>query len=51
MKKEAVTFVVTKYKNQKTKVNFYTKGGKHVSFDSVERVPRKQKVSFQARVK
>ncbi len=51
MKKEAVTFVATKYKDQKTRVNFYTKSGERVPSDAVERVPRKQKVSFQARVK
>lgn len=51
MAKKTVTFVATKMKNKKTKVSFYTENGKRVDFDSVKRVPTKQKVSFSANVR
>lgn len=46
MAKKKVTFIATKYKNKKTNVNFYTKKGEKISFDSVKKAPVKQRVEF-----
>ncbi len=36
-----VYFIATKYKNQPTKVSFYTKGGREVPENKVEKEPTK----------
>lgn len=46
MSKKKVSFIATKYKNQKTEVHFYTKSGERVVFDAVKKVPTKERVEF-----
>ncbi len=51
MAKKKVSFFATKYKNQETRVYFYTKKGEQVSFDAVKRTPAKEKVEFYVDLK
>ena len=46
MAKEKLNFIITKYKNQKAEVHFYTRKGERVSCDSVKRAPTQEKVEF-----
>lgn len=46
MAKKKVTFIATKFKNQKTNVSFYTKSGKKVDFNAVKKQPTKKRVEF-----
>lgn len=46
MAKKKVSFIATKYKNQKTEVHFYTKLGERVAFDVVKKGPIKERVEF-----
>jgi hypothetical protein len=41
-----VSFVATKYKQQKVKVDFYTQQGEKVAFKAVQVVPKKEKIEF-----
>lgn len=49
-RREKVNFLATRYKNREVNVSFFNKEGKIVSFDSVQKVPRKEKIEFFARV-
>lgn len=51
MARKKVSFIATKYKNKKAKINFYTKDGKKISFDAVKRTPAKEKIEFYVRDK
>lgn len=51
MTKENVSFIATRYQNQKVKVSFYTKRGERVNFDANKKTPVKQRVSFSAATK
>ena len=46
MKKERVSFIATKYRNQDTQVHFYTKDGKRVEFPAIKKAPQKERVEF-----
>ena len=48
MKKEKVSFIATKFKNQKVNINFYTKEGKKINFDAVKKKPTHERVEFYA---
>jgi len=45
-KRQKVSFIATKYKNQKVRVDFYTQRGKKVIFGAVKKVPHRQRVEF-----
>ena len=44
-----VFFIATKTKKEPARVSFFTKAGKPVSFDAVERVRTKEGVHFYAK--
>ena len=48
MTKKEVYFIATKYKNKPAQVDFYTKTGKHVPSDAVEKKQTKEGVRFFA---
>ena len=47
--KTPVFFIATKTRKEPVVVNFYTKGGKLVSFDAVQKVKTKEGVNFYAK--
>lgn len=49
--KKQVFFVATKKRNEPVVVNFYTKKGKPVAFESVKRVKTKEGVFFYTKPK
>ena len=48
--KEEVNFIATKHRNEPVQVSFYTKEGKFVAFDAVEKRATKTGVKFYATV-
>ena len=46
MARKKVSFIATKHKNKKVNVGFYTKEGKRVSFEAVQKVPKREKIEF-----
>jgi len=49
--KTPVFFIATKTKKEPVKVSFFTKTGKPVSFDAVEKVKTKEGVHFYTRTR
>lgn len=49
--KKEVYFIATKYKNQPVDVAFYTKDGKKVAFETVEKKRKKEGVRFFTTIK
>ena len=47
--KTSVFFIATKTRKEPVAVNFYTKKGKRISFDAVEKVKTKKSIHFYAK--
>ena len=47
MRKKAVTFIATQYKNKPVQISFYTKDGEKVKFTTTEKVPMRTRVKFR----
>lgn len=47
--KTPVFFIATKTKKEPARVSFFTKAGKQVSFDAVEKIKTKEGIHFYAK--